>query len=95
MITCKVTMDASSVMEQEELREGLARILTTLTSTEQEVIRLRFGFDGKPHNFPQIGVALGISADRARTIAQRGVRKLQQPIRRRHVENYLFGECRW
>jgi len=53
-------------------------VVDSLTDREKLIIRLRFGLDidDEPHTFCEIGQWLGISAERARQILQKAVRKL-------------------
>lgn len=54
---------------QSMLAAQVAALLTCLTEREQHVIRLRFGFDGRPaQTLSQIGRRLGLSKERVRQV---------------------------
>lgn len=61
-------------------REGeLLAALETLTDTEQQVVRLRFGIDqSKPRSLQAIGVMLGYTREGIRQVELRALRKLRQ-----------------
>ena len=66
--------------------EQAENAISSLASREQEVIRLRFGFKGKPLTLDQVGVVLpradggiGLSRERVRQIEAKALRKLRHP----------------
>ena len=61
-----------------EMKRVLEALLAKLTPRQQQVLRLRFGMeDGVCHTVEQIGVALGVSKERARQIEHQAREKLQ------------------
>lgn len=71
------------------MREQVEEALSTLTPREQEVLRLRFGFNGThPHTLAEIGDKYGISRERVRQIEAKALKRLQQPERRKVLEEY-------
>ena len=57
--------------------------LGTLSSREQEVLRMRFGLeDGKPRTLEEIGDMFAVTRERVRQIEARALHKLRQPYRR-------------
>jgi RNA polymerase sigma factor (sigma-70 family) len=58
--------------------EQLRALLSRLTDRERDVVRARFGFDGKPEKLVEIGEKLGLSAERVRQIEERALAKLRQ-----------------
>jgi RNA polymerase primary sigma factor len=62
-------------------------VVEQLPEPERNVIRLRFGLSGEePRTFKQTGIELGISADQARELEQRGLSRL--------ASNQELGELR-
>lgn len=69
-------------IEREDFRERLEAILSTFTEREQEVIRLRFGFqDGKVCTLEEVGKMLDVTRERVRQIQAKALRKFRHPSR--------------
>ncbi|MBV5260591.1 RNA polymerase sigma factor, RpoD/SigA family [Synechococcus moorigangaii CMS01] len=70
------------------LKRDLERMLSDLTSQQQEVLALRFGLrDGQPHTLAKIGEYLSISRERVRQIEREALAKLRK--RKAEVDEYL------
>lgn len=64
-------------------KEELDKVLDTLSEREQEVIRLRFGFDDdRIWTLEEIGERYHITRERVRQIEAQALRKLRLPSRR-------------
>lgn len=74
----------------ESLRNALNTVLDTLTSSEREIIKMRFGFDGyKPMSLQQIGEKFSLSKERIRQIEKKAIRRLRHPSRSQKLKSYL------
>ncbi len=74
----------------ESLRRDLRLLLDDLTTREQEVIKLRYGFkDGISYSLADIGRILSLSRERVRQIETKALQKLRQPRRRDQVRDYF------
>lgn len=72
------------------LKEQLANILHTLTTREEQVIRLRFGLDdGRPRTLEEVGKKFDITRERIRQIEAKALRKLRHPSRSKTLRDYL------
>ena len=64
---------------REELERTLEQLLDRLTARQKQLLQLRFGMtDGKCHSLEEVGVALGISKERARQVEKQAMDKLKQ-----------------
>lgn len=80
----------------ELLRQQLENALSTLTSKEESVIRLRFGLDdNQPKTLETVGKILKLSSsaregrEKARQIEAKALRKLRHPSRKKLFVDYL------
>lgn len=72
------------------LREQLVAILSSLTDREEQVIRMRFGFDdGKEHTLEEVGQKFNVTRERIRQIEAKALRKLRHPSRTKLLKGYL------
>jgi len=72
------------------LKDDLSRLICTLNSREQAVIRMRFGLDdGKPKTLEDIGQRFSVTRERIRQIEARALHKLRQPYRNHSVKCYV------
>ena len=72
------------------LRQKIDGILKTLTWREREIIRLRYGLqDGYTYTLEEVGRIFKVTRERVRQIEAKAVRKLQHPVRSKHLEGFL------
>jgi RNA polymerase primary sigma factor len=72
------------------LRERLDEVLRSLAPRDREVIELRFGLkDGRPRSLDEIAQQLGVTRERVRQIAARGLEKLRQPDRSARLAGFV------
>ncbi len=72
------------------LQEQLSNVLHTLTTREEQVLRLRFGLvDGRPRTLEEVGKAFNITRERIRQIEAKALRKLRHPSRSKRLRDYL------
>jgi RNA polymerase nonessential primary-like sigma factor len=77
-------------LARESLQKDIQRILGDLTTREQEVIALRYGFqDGTSYSLSDIGRLLNLSRERVRQIEAKALQKLRHPRRRDHIRDYF------
>jgi RNA polymerase primary sigma factor len=79
----------SFVMDQ-DLAHNIARILSTLTPREEQVLRMRFGIGGETvHTLEEIGRGFHLSRERIRQIEVKALKKLRHPCRSRGLRTFL------
>ena len=77
----------------EILAEQLRKILKTLPSREQKVIRLRFGLDdGYPQTLEEVGYQFKVTRERIRQIEAKALRRLRHPSRTKKIKDYYFEQ---
>ena len=69
--------NSSQSISEEELREGLRKVLSCLTSREELVLKQKFGLDGNVCSYREIGEQLNLSRERIRQIEAKALRKLR------------------
>jgi RNA polymerase primary sigma factor len=80
----------NSMAEYGMLQDDLKRLICTLNSREQAVIRMRFGLDdGKGKTLEEIGRRFSVTRERIRQIEARALHKLRQPYRNHAVKCYI------
>ena len=71
-------------------RDDMSRLISTLNSREQAVVRMRFGLDdGKAKTLEEIGKRFSVTRERIRQIEARALHKLRQPYRNYSVKCYV------
>jgi RNA polymerase primary sigma factor len=74
----------------ESLHNELQSVLLTLTTSEREILRMRFGLDGeKPMSLQKIGEKFHLSKERIRQIEKKAIRRLRHPSRSQKLKSYL------
>jgi RNA polymerase primary sigma factor len=72
------------------LKEQLLEVLETLSSREQQVLRLRFGIDdGKTRTLEEVGKVFDVTRERIRQIESKAIRKLKHPSRSKKLKDFL------
>jgi len=90
-----ISAPVDSIIQANEQKEELAKIIKQLPERTAEVIRMRFGLDGHlPLTLDEIGKKLGISKRRVHEIAYRGVQRLKEHmrVRRYTIEDFCLED---
>jgi len=73
-----------------DLRKQIGNILDTLSSREAQVLRLRFGLDGRCEcTLDEVGKQFNVSRERIRQIEQEALKRLRHPARSDHMRCFL------
>ena len=71
------------------LAKDIQDVLNTLSSSQREVIALRFGFDGLEHTLKEVGDTLGFPEERIHKIEVAAFKYLRHPARSKILREYL------
>ncbi len=75
---------AASMLLQEQMR----KVLSTLTSREEKVIRLRYGLDdGMMRTLEEVGEMFSVTRERVRQIEAKALKKLRHPTRSKSLQS--------
>lgn len=90
-----IPMDEDLSVEQvvlnKELRHELESVIATLKPKEQEILKLRFGWDdNRPRTLEEIGNLFGVTRERIRQIESNAIRIMRHPSRSRRLK--IFWE---
>ena len=71
------------------LTEEINELLNQIPTREQQILRLRFGFDDEPKTLEEIGTMLGLSRERVRQIEKRAKDLLRAKAKTKALKDYL------
>ena len=75
------------------LMESTQEVLSTLTSREAKVLRMRFGIDmNTDHTLEEVGKQFDVTRERIRQIEAKALRKLRHPSRAEKLHSFLEVE---
>ena len=80
----------SDVTASNMLGDQLLEVLESLTTREQQVLKLRYGLeDGRPRTLEEVGQQFNVTRERIRQIEAKALRKLRHPSKSRKLRDYL------
>lgn len=82
------TDEPFEIVERKVLREDLEKLLESFTPREQEIIRLRFGFDCMPQTLEEVGQLFNITRERVRQIENKCIRRLRHPSKAKIIRDF-------
>jgi RNA polymerase primary sigma factor len=75
------------------LREQTRKVLATLTTREEQILRMRFGIGQKTdHTLEEVGKQFAVTRERIRQIEAKALRKLRQTGRSGNLEGFMERE---
>ena len=84
------TMSPEEYTVHELLKDEISDVLLTLTESEEQVLRLRFGLDdGCCKTLEEVGQMFGVTRERIRQIEAKALRKLRHPSRSRKLKDFM------
>lgn len=85
----KTVASPSEAVISKDLQEKAAQALRAFSPREEQIIRMRFGFDGDEHTLEEVGATLGLTRERIRQIEKQVIRNLRNSAEAEHLHNYL------
>ncbi len=86
----KVTVSPNDYTYNQLLKEEIDAVLESLTSREEQVLRLRFGLvDGRTRTLEEVGNEFNVTRERIRQIEAKALRKLKHPNRSKRLKDFV------
>lgn len=80
----------TDALMRSELKRDTERALSSLSSREQKVLRLRFGMDsGDDLSIFAVAKEIGVTSERVRQIEAKAMRKMRHPTRSRSLRTHM------
>lgn len=84
---------AAQSVEDEVIQNALSRevdeLLKELPQREEKILRLRFGFEGRPQTLEEIGREMNLSRERVRQIEKKAKSRLRSRAKVKALQDYL------
>ncbi len=88
----KDAVSPNEYASNQQLKDEINYVLSSLTEREEKVLRLRFGlYDGKTRTLEEVGKEFNVTRERIRQIEAKALRKLKHPTRSKRLKEY-FGK---
>lgn len=81
--------DAFAWVDNNLVRNEISKALSTLSSKESDIIRLRYGLDGPDKTLEEVGNKFNVTRERIRQIEAKALRKLRHPSRSKRMKDFL------
>ncbi len=86
----KKILSPSEAVIRLNLSEQTRKVLSTLTSREEKVLRMRFGIGEKAdHTLEEVGRDFDVTRERIRQIEAKALRKLRHPSRSKRLKSFV------
>ena len=86
---CVIVNNCLEKIKQDEIKEKISQVLSTLTEREERVLRMRFGINTKEHTLDEIGQLFNVTGNRISMIEARALRKLKHKSRSENLREYV------
>ena len=89
---CVVVNNCLKKIKQDEIKEKISLVLSTLTEREERVLRMRFGINTKEHTLDEIGQLFSVTGNRISMIEAKALRKLKHKSRSEILREYVQND---
>jgi len=89
---CVVVNNCLKKIKQDEIKEKISLVLSTLTEREERVLRMRFGINTKEHTLDEIGQLFNVTGNRISMIEAKALRKLKHKSRSEILREYVQND---
>jgi len=89
---CIVVNNCLEKIKQDEIKEKISLVLSTLTEREERVLRMRFGINTKEHTLDEIGQLFSVTGNRISMIEAKALRKLKHKSRSEILREYVQND---
>lgn len=80
--------DAFAMVDENYVRNEILKAISTLSSKESNIIRLRYGLDGAEKTLEEVGNKFNVTRERIRQIEAKALRKLRCPTKTAILKDY-------
>ena len=89
---CVIVNNCLEKIKQDEIKEKISQVLSTLTEREERILRMRFGINTKEHTLDEIGQVYSVTGNRIRMIEAKALRKLKHKSRSEILREYVQND---
>lgn len=85
-----IEFSLEELVEEQDIKENIHKILSTLGDKELDIIQLRYGFkDDICYTLEEVGEKYNVTRERIRQIEAKAIRKLRHPTRTKILKEYF------
>ena len=89
---CVVVNNCLEKIKQDEIKQKISIVLSTLTEREERILRMRFGINTKEHTLDEIGQLFSVTGNRISMIEAKALRKLKHKSRSEILREYVQND---
>lgn len=90
MLEDTTSVSPEELVIQNDMKNQIDNVLSTLTAKEAEILRYRFGLNGKKAmSLKEVGEVFNLTKERIRQIEKKAIKRLQHPTRSVKLEAFI------
>ncbi|MCS6885204.1 MAG: RNA polymerase sigma factor RpoD [Acidobacteriota bacterium] len=89
------SVNPADMVVGKNLREAIMEVLSTLTTREAQILKMRFGLDesGNERTLEEVGKHFSVTRERIRQIEAKALKKLRHPSRSKKLKTFYEASC--